>query len=57
MAKINVEKIKTEISKGTVYEQIDALQEIKKLVTDNVSAQKEEFEQKAADLETFINKD
>ena len=42
--KINVEKILKEISKGSVNQQVDALNKVKLLLTENLQKQQQELQ-------------
>ena len=54
--KINVEKLKKELSKGDVNQQIDAFNELKSFVTTSLINKQKELEEKSSDLQSVIDK-
>lgn len=54
--KINVEKLKKELSKGSVDEQINAFNELKGFVTTSLINKQKELEEKSSDLQGIIEK-
>jgi hypothetical protein len=54
--KINVEKLKKELSKGDVQQQIEAFNELKAFVTTSLINKQKELEEKSSDLQSVIDK-
>ena len=54
--KINVEKLKKELSKGDVQQQIEAFNELKDFVTTSLINKQKELEEKSSDLQSVIDK-
>lgn len=54
MAKINLEKIEKELSKGNSDEKIEAYQKIKAFIASSIQAEQEELQDRATDLQNKI---
>lgn len=54
--KINVEKLKKELSKGSIDQQIEAFNELKSFVTISLINKQKELEEKSSDLQSVIDK-